>query len=237
MKVEYTFPVDSLAGAGSPGSGIVFKKWRGANYASQYVKPSNPQSANQVLIRNIMAQAAQGYSQLSAATKALWEAFASEYPIEVNGKQVILPAGNLYQKINVMRLIDGQSISSTVPSAKPDFLCTGVTSATWISGSKQLAIIITHNNTVISSDLWKVELTRNIASDVVTIRDGDYRLAKGVTADSIIAVTSSPQTIVIATPSTGTYTEGDFVGIRLTPLTSAYAPGTSYSKKVEITVP
>lgn len=237
MKVVYTFPIDSLSGAGTPGNGLVFKKWRNGNYASQYVKPSNPQSTNQILIRNFMTQAAQGYSQLSAATKALWEAYAANFPIDVNGKSVVLPAGNLYQRINVLRLIDGQSISSTVPSSAPDFVATSITSAVWTNGTSTLAITVAHNDTVITGDLWKVEITPNISSDVVTIKDGDYRLAMGVNANSIVAVSSSPQVISLASPVTGKYTENDFVGIRLTPLNSAYAPGSVYTSKQTVQIP
>lgn len=231
MKVRYTFPVESLTGAGSAGSGIVFSPWRGAYYARAYAKPSNPQTAEQVLIRNLYTQAAQGFSALTAAQKVNWEAFAANYPIEVNGKNVTLPAGNLYQRINVMRLIDGQALSATVPSVLPDFTATGVTEVNWQPGTTTMTPIITHSAAVTTGRLWKIELTRNIASDVVTIKDNDYRLMLGVRATSIIPVTASPQTITIATPITGTYTSGDFVGFRITPVSANYVPGTIFTEK------
>lgn len=236
MKATLQFPVESLAGAATPGSGLVFTKWRGIFVARKYVTPNNPQSVNQVSIRSILTQCAQGFKQLSATQKEQWSSAATKFPIYVNGKTVTLPAGNFYMRINSFRLIDGQTLSAVAPSATPDFAASAIGTPTYNSGTGALAFTITHNNSSISSDSWVVKITGNIDSDVKSLTDNDFRYAAGVNTASIVVCSASVQSVSISAPVFTNYVNAKWIGIEVVPLNSGYVPGTPYRVKKQITV-
>lgn len=55
-------PMFSLDASGQIGKAIVYAKWRGIAYARAYAIPSNPNTADQVLIRDLIRSATQAWA-------------------------------------------------------------------------------------------------------------------------------------------------------------------------------
>lgn len=236
MKATLAMPVKTLHGAMSKQPGLVASVWRGLQTFRQWVKPANPQSVNQVLIRNILTQAAQGFQTISAENKASWAAWAAENPRYWQAQAYELPEIAAYVAINVYRLIDGVALSDTPPTDTPDFVGTDLDTFAYVSGTTTLSFVVTHTAAVVTNKMWVVKITRSLASAVRKPRDNDFVLVDGVTTDSIIDVTASPQTISVTTPRFADWVTLDNMAIKVIPLSPQYSPGVPYWEVGVITV-
>ncbi len=54
---KVTSPLFSFDARGQVGKAIVFSYWKGINYVRQFVIPANPQSADQVAVRDLITDA------------------------------------------------------------------------------------------------------------------------------------------------------------------------------------
>lgn len=78
-------PLFSLDARGQVGKAIVYSFWKGVNYVRQHVVPQNPQSADQVAVRNLITDASQlwetngtdGTTTIDAAYKTAYETAAA----------------------------------------------------------------------------------------------------------------------------------------------------------------
>ena len=57
------------------GKAIVFSVWKGKQYVRAYVIPHNPESADQVVIRDQFADAVKGWGVLDATQKGTWDEY------------------------------------------------------------------------------------------------------------------------------------------------------------------
>lgn len=235
MKIGLTMPVSSIHGALSKQPGIVAYVWKGIQCARTWVMPTNPNSTDQTAIRSVCTQCAQAFQSISAANKTAWAAYAATNPRFFLGKAYTIPEISAFVGINTYRLINGAAISDTPPTDTCDFVGTDITSAAFEDGGA-LTIIATHTAAVVTNKLWAIYVTRSMPSANRAIRDNDYRLVGGCNTTSIIAVTASPQTIVIAAPRFADWTNGDTMGVKLMGLSPEYDPGSAYAKACVITV-
>lgn len=236
MKVDYAFPINDMRGKTQATGGFVAGFWRGIKVFRQNVIPRNPNSTNQALIRNILATASQGYKAISAGQKTAWAAYAAGKKIKVFGKEITIPEISAYVKVNVMRLIDGEAVDPAAPTILSDFIASDIATVGYVEGTTVLSFIVTHNASIVTNRLWAVKITGSMASARVVPKVSDFRLANGVTADSIIPVTSSPQTISITAPVFGNWSDQDTMGIKVVPLSEDYDLGTEFSSTVVVTV-
>ena len=236
MKAKFTFPIEYLVNKTAGALGHVAFNWRGINVLRKYVIPRNPQSTDQVAIRTIMTQGSQGFKTMSAEQKAAWSVYASGKKISVFGKDVQLPEIAIFDRINSWRQIDGQAISLDPPSALCDFSASNIATFAYNSGTKVLSFVVTHNATTVTNKMWEIQITPALPSGVRNPTKSIYRLAKGVTTDSIIPVTASPQTVQITEPVFTYAPDGCYMSIRLTPLSPDYDNGTVLEKKSMVAV-
>jgi len=236
MKVKYVMPVEFVSGAMSPGKGVVGFNWRGLPVLRSYTIPRNPQTVDQVSIRNILTQCAQGFQGITPTQKLNWATYASDKPNMWEGTEYTIPEISAYVKINTFRKIDAQALSNDAPTAYADFVASNIATVAYNSGTTVLTFDVTHNATVTTGKLWVIKLTGTLPSAVYSVRDGDYRLCKGVDAASIIPVTASPQTVSITAPKFGNWANNDYMAITLIPLSPEYDPGTEYFEVNQITV-
>jgi hypothetical protein len=73
-------PLFGFGASGKLGDALVFAKWKGIDYAREYVVPANPNTAGQSTQRGYLASAVgewhDGTNELSAADKAAWNRLA-----------------------------------------------------------------------------------------------------------------------------------------------------------------
>jgi len=236
MKVLLDAPIKEMSGSLSKGRGIVLSNWRGVNIARQYAIPRNPQSTDQVLIRNILTQCAQAFQSISLVQKAAWAAYAALNPSTWKGTDYQIPEISAYVRINSYRLIAGEAISDDPPTDTADFVATSLTSVAYATGATTLTIVFAHSAAVITNKNWAIYITASLPSGVTSVKSGQYRLCDGVTATSIIAVEATPQTAVITTPRFANWTTLDYMSIMWRPLSPEFDPGTVFTAKDQITV-
>lgn len=236
MKLRLAYPVEYIHGALSKQPGIVAFPWRNLQCARAWVKPANPNSTDQAAIRNILAQCAQGYQLITAENRASWTAFAAANPRAFYTKEYALPEISAFVAVNSYRLINGVAISNTPPTDTADFLATDITTAVYAAGATTLTITAAHTGSTTTNRNWIVYITRSLPSAVRRVRKGDYVLADGVATGSIVALSASPQAIVITTPRFADWTDGDYIGIKLVPLSPEYNNGTVYEEVVALSV-
>lgn len=70
-------PMMSIDASGTLASTATFSKWKGRNYVRKRVIPKNPKSGSQTGIRSMFRFLSKGWTGLSAANKATWEARAA----------------------------------------------------------------------------------------------------------------------------------------------------------------
>ena len=67
-------PLFSLDARGKIANTLVYAIWKGLNYCRQYVIPSNPNTADQQVIRGYFSDAVAAYQAEDQATKDAWNA-------------------------------------------------------------------------------------------------------------------------------------------------------------------
>jgi hypothetical protein len=236
MKATLSSMYNELSGKFGGSNGVVNFNWRNIQVLRQMVIPRNPRSSNQILIRAIMTQCAQGFQDISTANKAAWAAYCASNPVTIMGKSVQLPEIAMFVRINSWALIDGGSISDTPPATLSDFAASAIGTRAFVSSTHTLSFIVTHNSGAAAGELWLIRVTGKLPSAVKKPQAGDYRLIKGVNANSIISVSASPQTVSIATPTFENYVNGESMGIQLLPLSSDYDEGTVFETVGAVTV-
>ena len=74
---KVTGPLMSLYASGAFAYAMVFAKWKGIDYTRQYTVPSNPQTENQVKVREYFTAAVAAWQAESQAAKDAWNKAAS----------------------------------------------------------------------------------------------------------------------------------------------------------------
>lgn len=77
---KVTAPLLSMGARGQIGSSMVLAKWRGVDYARQYVKPANPQTEAQMANRTRFALLREMHKLAPAPLRDPWDAFAKGRP-------------------------------------------------------------------------------------------------------------------------------------------------------------
>lgn len=78
---KVTAPLMSMDASGAFGDTIVYAKWKGINYARQYVVPANPRTQAQVTTRTYFNQAVEAWHAEDDATRARWVDAARGLPL------------------------------------------------------------------------------------------------------------------------------------------------------------
>jgi len=76
-----TAPLFGFQARGQIGQSIVFGSWRGTSYARRHVTPSNPQTSEQTLTRNLFSWLQATYKSAPALFTAPWEAYIAGKPL------------------------------------------------------------------------------------------------------------------------------------------------------------
>lgn len=234
MKFIPQFPVQQLSGKDGNTNGLVAMRSNGIDIFRRFVVPDNPQTTNQVLARSIFTLAAQNFKNLSDSNRATWTTYAQNNPITVLGREITLQDMAAYIQCDFYSYLRDTSHLTSAPTAVAGFTGSAIGSVQYDAGTTVFSFQLTHNGTNGVGD-WAVRITNSLASAQRNARPSDFRLADGVTSDSIIAVTTSPQTIQITGP-VFTWEDGDYMEIEVVPLSDDCAIGTPYRYKQQISV-
>jgi hypothetical protein len=113
----------------------VFSKWKGRAYIRARVVPANPQSVDQMAVRDSMSRVVELWQSLSAATKEAWAAYASPYSL--SGYNAFVSANRAAEQIPAVLLMS--PMNPLVPDMVPLSVGSGASSGTikvqWDKGS------------------------------------------------------------------------------------------------------
>ena len=71
-----TGPLFSISASGTVGKSFTFGNWKGIQWTRRWFKPSNPQSVDQMIVRNRMSKAIASYKVELAPVKLFWDTSA-----------------------------------------------------------------------------------------------------------------------------------------------------------------
>lgn len=202
---------------------VVFDSPRSGHVARKFVKPTQPQTDLQQLIRSYVIAAAQAYKALSSAVSQDWVAAANAITrSDMLGQNYSLTGIGLYGAVNAYRLMDGQTQSATLPVA-------GVPAKTQIltKAERTNATTITLTGTTQGSAIVKVfgRISNPSPSTarVPTIADLRANTSGTDFTDNFAAVNGNAFSLAIPVTS-AKYTVGDVIAVGIIGLSSDYLP-------------
>lgn len=216
MKITPSFPVKTMSGH-TAGSQVVFFARKDSTFARAYSVPANPNTDDQVTVRNIMSATSKAWATLSDAQREDWQTFANTYyGATVNGVFDAMEGFNCFAKCNNTRQYLGLAVIKDAPLVGPPVPITAATkeqgdeiatSYTWsgitptdLRGSAEYKVI--------------VEITNAMTSLARTPRASELRWACGVKAASAQAVDATG--IVAITDARIAVANGERFGWQLT---------------------
>jgi hypothetical protein len=78
----------SMDASGQIGKALVFSKWKGRAYCREYVVPENPETANQMNVREAFTLLIVSYQGEAAPYKLEWETYAKPFAMSGFNKYV-----------------------------------------------------------------------------------------------------------------------------------------------------
>jgi hypothetical protein len=145
-----TGPLHSDAARGSIKGGLTFSSWKGIAYVRQTVTPANPRSNAQTGVRCMMGFLARQWKNLTAETKATWDAIASALGIL---------AFNVYVGENLRRWQEFTGPTQAMPAAETANALT--VSAHTYTGHKGYAVLsMTPSG---ATNIWGFAILRDTA--------------------------------------------------------------------------
>lgn len=234
MKIVFGPEIEQMSGSDGKIGGFVHMKLLGFPVARRHVLPAQPRTTAQVNVRAFLTAAAQAFGSISAAERAGWETLANLMVKSHLGFSFTPYAINAYISVNVWRQLDAQAISDTAPTALAGFTGSAIATVGYVAGTTVFSFDLTHNGTA-AVGFWGVSVTPTLASAQRAARPSDYRLAMATTADAVIAVEATPQTVSL-TGTILTWTNGDYMAIKVVPLGATYSYGTQFTSRQTITV-
>lgn len=234
MKIVFGPEIEQMSGSDGKIGGFVHMKLLGMPVARRHVLPAQPRTTAQVNIRAYLTAAAQAFGDLTTAERTAWETMANLMTHSHLGFTYTPYAINAYISVNVWRQLDGQAIDDAAPTALAGFTASVIATVGYVTATTVFSFILTHNG-VATVGFWAVSTTPTLASAQRAARPSDYRLAMATTADAIVAVEATPQTIELTAPL-HLWANGDYMAIKVVPLGAAYSYGTEFTSRQTITV-
>ena len=183
-------------GMSGKSGGIVAARNRYGTYLRPWVKPVDPQSADQVVVRSHMSAAAAAWAALNAGQKSSWATYAAAIPwLNKLGDTVYLTGPAMFRSCYCAAVRCG----ATAPSAPPAILQlpqSDATLAAAMSAATQL-ITVTFDDTL----GWAGETGSHMAlymgqpqSDTTNFFKGPYKYAGRLSGNTAVPI-SSPLTV------------------------------------------
>lgn len=201
-------PLLSFGASGQIGKTQVYSSWRGVPYARQLVKPANPNSAGQVLTRNVFRDLTQLWKLAPALAQTPWTANAAGRPYTNRNKFI---------SANIPLLRDASDYTDFVgsPGAKGGPAAAGIAST---GGSGEITVVLTAPTL---PDGWTINMGIAWA-----IPQGDPQT---LTAYQSFAASddTSPYSISLTGLTAGDYVVTGWFEYQVNPTTKAYGPSIS----------
>ncbi len=165
-KVTLVSPIGTMRGRQGD---QVFSMLGRQPLARRFVTPRNPQSAPQLEIRGIMTAVSQLYSGLTRSVAETWDAAAANLPERTSETGIAYPVTGrvLFQEVNTMRLLRGQSTTTTAPATTAPSVPIITQPAQFDISSALLIIPVDNSELLNDGDIYRVRITCPLPTNVV----------------------------------------------------------------------
>lgn len=185
--------------SGKQDNSIVFFTWRGIQAARSYAVPLNPQTGQQVVVRNVLSTLSKAWKTLTEAERnSFYETAQNTVLTDRLGRPFLPTAINMFIKSNTNRLYMGLPINTTGSAEVPAPL----TAATATASQASSTVVITFDYPVPEDKVIKVQM-ETLPAETWTPNKDRSRFIHGVNASSyeIMGAPSGVQTITYAAVS------------------------------------
>lgn len=193
-----------IAQASGSVAGNTFSRNRGGQYIRNRATPVNPQTAQQVAVRNAFSQLTVAWGQtLTDTQRAAWDNYAANVPVlNALGDSIFLTGFNMYVRSNTPRLQAGLTRVDSGPTTFDLGTFTPVTVAFKVTGGFEEVTFTNGDAWANENDSSMLVYGSRSLSPTINFFKGPFRLAgtidgDGTTAPTSPAETTSPFTIVI----------------------------------------
>jgi hypothetical protein len=201
---------------------VAFSSQRAGNVARQWVLPTNPQSAQQVVTRGIFAAAATAFKSLTISEAADWNALG-----DLLAKTNILGIGYkltgiaAYVMVNSLRQLHGQATSDVAPTfADIPIPILSITSVVYAAST---LTIIANCTGITNGCIVLARITPSIARQSRQLRENELRIPDSTEADAFGVVGNNSVTIATGADNVA-LTATQYAGLQLTAMSAAYLP-------------
>jgi len=200
------------------------------NRAGQYVRnrrtPTNTPTARRTTIRSAFGAASSGWSSLTDAQRAAWQAAADAHPItDALGQSIKLTGHQLYVSVNTQLVQVGSSPVATPPSDFSVFDLTGSTGTFSVAGGCVLAL----NGAGGDDDFVLISFSKPLPAG----RSSSPTYSQ----QSVVSGSTTAETITTATYAAifGTPVAGQKVFVKLTPVSQYGVTGVPLVLAITVT--
>jgi len=193
-------------------NGWVFSKNRGGSYARTKVTPTNPQTANQSLVRNRLTGFSQGWRGLTQSVQASWREAVANFPkTDVFGDTKLASGINLYVWLNSN--LDQIGVGALTNPPLPQAVA-NVDTITSAAAAGAATFTVAYTPTPVPADTaFIIETTRQVSPGKTFLKN-EFRFL--TFAD---AAAASPADIKAAYVARfGALVAGQKIGVRVSPI-------------------
>ncbi len=142
-----------------------------------HVKPDDPSSNPQQVIRGILTTVSQGFKALSRAVIDTWDAAAALLPKRTNraGYEYPVTARTLYQEVNTYRMLNGLTLSSTAPGTAYPSVPIIIDDAEFDDDEGIMFIPVENGANLNDTDIFRTRITYPLRTTAVLARENDLR--------------------------------------------------------------
>jgi len=156
--VKLRGPMCSAEARGVLGGATVISSWKGRSYAKTNTPPSNPKTAMQITVRNMLSFLAQQWTKLDVPAKTSWDTIAAD---------LNLPPYNAFIAANLERWAQFKAPGQATPITQGGSLPSATLNSATASGNAiRLDLSITHER-----DGWGVLIFRAQSTPVTPDRN------------------------------------------------------------------
>lgn len=168
-------PLKSEGARGSVGR-TTYSVWRATNTARIRSVPTQPRTARQMIVRNILATLSRAYQQLTAGQADTWRDYANDHEYRNSFGSPFAGTGmNAFVGTNFYRLDNDDVVNEVPPVTPPPASLQTITTAAPALPGIGCSVLLTAFGTPSADDYIEVQVTRAFASAGRRAQESDYR--------------------------------------------------------------
>lgn len=211
MKIGTVSHITKMSGTYKT-TDLVFMELEGETVARAKITPANPNSSDQVTVRNDVTVASQAWDTLTAAQRASWQSWGELHMADDSAKVKSL-GQRAFVRANLIRQILGLALVTDAPTQAPPLKPTKIEQLGAMSPDS-IGLTLTHSITNVAGHMVLVRATDAMNTVACTPRPGDCRYVCGVGPASFTALPVSGASVEFS-PTKYVINDGQRYGVEV----------------------